>query len=270
MKPPPHHHPVVHVNGNPVEDGRLLVAWDDLTFSRGHGVFETLPVYARRPVALPAHLARLEHSCALMGIHPPGSAMLRSHVDRVLAANPYAHATLRVQITHRGDSVIGVRPAAPRRRHVSVKRLVWPTSPFPPARAKHTSRSGYTLAPGTHGVDEVIRTTSRGRALEGTWSSVFCLRAGRLYTCPDDGRILAGITRAQVIRLAAEHNIPVIQRAPGPPCAGDGWFLTSSLQGVVPVRILDGVEQPSLPPSPVRALRTALDQHTGRPSDVSE
>lgn len=267
MKSSPHHTPLVHVNGTPVENAHLLVAWDDLTFSRGHGVFETLPVFAHRPVALHAHLVRLEHSCTLMGIHPP--AALRRQVEQLLAVNPYPHATLRIQVTHSGQSVIGVRPAGPRRIHASVKRLVWTTPPFPPARAKHTSRAGFTLAPGTHGVDEIIRTTPRGHALEGTWSSVFCLRAGRLRTCPDDGRILAGITRAQVIAIAAELQIPVIQRAPGPPRSGDAWFLTSSLQGVVPMSILDGVQQPPLPPV-VRALRTALDQQTGRPPAVSE
>ncbi|MBO84583.1 MAG: hypothetical protein CL927_04440 [Deltaproteobacteria bacterium] len=259
---------LVSVDGTHHPDGRFPISCDDLGLSRGHGVFETLPVYDSHPSSLDAHLQRLEQSCVLMGIPAPMPAVLRTRIRGLLEASSCSHGVLRIQVTQEGRQILAVRPLGRRLDTLRARRLAWPTPPFPPARAKHTSRAGYTLAPAAHDVDEVIRTTPTGHALEGTWSSVFCFRGGTLYTCPDDGRILPGITRGHVLFLADQMTISVKEEAPGPPEPNDSWFLTSSLQGIVGIHRLDDTDQPPMP-EPIRALRIALDQHTGRPTAPS-
>ena len=254
---------LVSVDGVHHPDGLFPMSWRDSGLARGHGVFETLPVFDGRPVALEEHLQRLHQSCLLMRMPAPDLTAVAARIDTLLSAPLPSRGVLRIQITHGGRQIIGVRPAHPRPDALRAKRIIWPTPPFPPARAKHTSRAGYSLAPSAYNVDEVVRVTPGGLALEGTWSSVFCFRGGTLYTCPDDGRILPGITRSRVLSLARDVPLPVVEQAPGPPQPGDSWFLTSSLQGVVRVGCLDDIAQPPLA-EPVRALRKALDAHTGR------
>jgi branched-subunit amino acid aminotransferase/4-amino-4-deoxychorismate lyase len=82
-----------------------------------------------------------------------------------------------------------------------------------------------------------------GRLLEGSRSNVFVVEAdGRLVTPPDDGRLLAGVTRAAVVRLAGRLGVEVgfeelsVERL---------WravevFATGSLGGIQPVGSCDG------------------------------
>ena len=258
-----HREAVVFVDGRQASNRQAILPWDDPGLTRGLGAFETLPILDGRPLHLEEHLHRLEQSCGLLGLPAPDLHRLAFQTQMAMATGGAPEGVLRIQITAGGRQIIGIRPAGLRRTETTAHRLVWPSPPFPSARAKHTSRAGYSLAPRRHGVDEVIRTTADGHALEGTWSSVFCLRAGSLYTCPDDGRILPGVTRAKVLSIASQQGVPVIEEPPSPPERGDDWFLTSSLHGMVPIHELDG--RRCSPTGPIsRALGAALDRACGR------
>ena len=53
-----------------------------------------------------------------------------------------------------------------------------------------------------------------GDLREGGSTNLFVRRGDVLETCPLDARILPGITRAILLRLAAEEGLEVIERAP--------------------------------------------------------
>jgi len=61
------------------------------------------------------------------------------------------------------------------------------------------------------GFDEALLTDMNGNVAEGPGANVFFEKNGRLYT-PPAGNILPGITRATVIEICAELNIPVEER----------------------------------------------------------
>ncbi|MGI8450003.1 MAG: aminotransferase class IV, partial [Streptosporangiaceae bacterium] len=66
-----------------------------------------------------------------------------------------------------------------------------------------------------------------------------------------DGRLLPGVTRAAMLRIARENGLPVREtplRARRLPDASE-VFVTNSVQGVVPVRSLAGTS-PSAPGRP--------------------
>ncbi len=60
------------------------------------------------------------------------------------------------------------------------------------------------------GYDEAIMLDPEGYVAEGTGENIFIVRRGRLKTTPLTS-ILEGITRASVIQLAGERNIPVVE-----------------------------------------------------------
>ena len=61
------------------------------------------------------------------------------------------------------------------------------------------------------GYDEALLTDMNGFVAEGTGANVFFEKDGKLYT-PSVGNILPGITRATVLSLCDELNIPVEER----------------------------------------------------------
>src|SRR5262249_60472059 len=57
------------------------------------------------------------------------------------------------------------------------------------------------------GAAEAFIVDARGSVLEGTTSNVFFVKGGELVTPPENAGILAGITRAHVLRAADEIGV---------------------------------------------------------------
>jgi len=88
---------------------------------------------------------------------------------------------------------------------------------------------------------EAVYVNRHGFITEGSRSNVFFVRDTRLET-PELSLVLPGITRAKVILLAAERDIPVIEKQislsglPG----YDASFLTGTSPKLLPVAEFDG------------------------------
>ena len=96
------------------------------------------------------------------------------------------------------------------------------------------------LAPGP---DEHLLITDRGgEILETDRASVFAVIGGVLNTPPADGRLLPGVTRAAVLRLARRDGISTAEKPVTWERLLDASevFVTNSVQGVVGVRSLAG------------------------------
>ena len=96
------------------------------------------------------------------------------------------------------------------------------------------------LAPGP---DEHLLITDRGgEILETDRASVFAVIGGVLNTPPADGRLLPGVTRAAVLRLARRDGISTAEKPVTWERLLDASevFVTNSVQGVVGVRFLAG------------------------------
>lgn len=86
--------------------------------------------------------------------------------------------------------------------------------------------------------DEGLFVTGDGHVLEGTTTNVFAVTTHSLVTAKE--RILAGITRAWVLREAAGLGIPIEERPPSVDELREGGFLTGSLTTLAPLRVVDG------------------------------
>jgi len=82
-----------------------------------------------------------------------------------------------------------------------------------------------------------------GAVLEASRASVFVIREEGLVTPPTDGKILPSIARQQAIEVAAGEGIETSeQRLTLDDLRIAEVFLTGSVRGVEPVRLLDGAE----------------------------
>jgi anthranilate synthase/aminodeoxychorismate synthase-like glutamine amidotransferase len=96
------------------------------------------------------------------------------------------------------------------------------------------------LGPG----DQLLIEDGAGDVLETDRANVFAVLDGVLVTPPTDGRLLPGVTRAAVLRLAGEYGLASKEMPVSRPqlLYASEVFVTNSVHGVVPVRSLRGTE----------------------------
>jgi branched-subunit amino acid aminotransferase/4-amino-4-deoxychorismate lyase len=114
--------------------------------------------------------------------------------------------------------------------------------------------------------DQPLLLDADDDVLEAGWANLFLAREEVLVTPALDGRLLPGITREVVIRIAEEVGVEVEQRRIGReelPSAEE-VFLTSSIRGIQPVRSLDRTAVPRGEVAPMLADRLAQRYRTSR------
>jgi len=263
-----------------VDEARVSVM--DRGFLFGDGVYEVLPVYARRPFRLEEHLRRLQQSLDGIRLANP---LRPDEWHRLIAAAieraPQADSALYLQIT---------RGSAPVRNHAfpatvtpTVFLLVEELTPPPTAWA----RDGVSAvsAADIRWLHCQLKTTSllancllRQKAVdagcletllfrdgfltEGAASSIFVVRDGVLLAPMKNHLMLPGITYDIVLELAAANGLPYAVRdihADEVRDADELW-LASSTKEVQPIVVLDGQAIGSGRPGPVFARMHAWYQ----------
>jgi branched-chain amino acid aminotransferase len=92
-----------------------------------------------------------------------------------------------------------------------------------------------------NGYDEAIAIDTLGHVSEGTVANVFLVRKGTLITPDTSTDILEGITRDSILGIAAELDIPVIERTIDRSelyVAGEAMFVGSSAR-ITPITSID-------------------------------
>jgi branched-subunit amino acid aminotransferase/4-amino-4-deoxychorismate lyase len=202
----------------------------------GLAVFETLRVRRGIVVCIDAHLERLRASASVVGASVPAD------VADQLRARAVGDCVLRVTLTAGGRSILMRGPWDPdyAGRPVSLATLVDPPAPGLPGSVKHTNRARWTLAARALGANEVLLVDAERRVLETSNSNIWALIDGTLHTPPADGRILAGITRMQLLAAARRAGMDAREQTWRVDAPVQGLWVSSTLKELAPVRQLDG------------------------------
>jgi branched-subunit amino acid aminotransferase/4-amino-4-deoxychorismate lyase len=204
-------------------------------------LLETLRAEGGRVALLDRHLARLAASAGAFGYaFEPDGVRDRIAAALVGAAPADVH---RVRLTLGPHLDVEVEAA---RLDGFAFRTVW-LCPEPLAEAggplcvhKTTDREHYERpyrAALARGADEAVLVNARGEVVEGTRTSVWVERGGRLLTPPLGAGGLPGVARAVVLETvpaAAEATL-----TPGDLRTADALFLSNAVRGLVRVRLLD-------------------------------
>jgi D-alanine transaminase len=253
---------IVFLNGAfvPAEDARLSIM--DRGFLFSDGIYEVSAVLDGRLVDNDAHLARLDRSLGEIGITSPYShAEWTAFQADLVRRNGLAEGIVYIQVTRgvaeraftfardltptvvmftqvmrligaplaeKGSAVITVPDIRWRRRDIKSVGLL------AQVLAKQQAMEA--------GAAEAFMIED-GFVTEGGSSSVFLITKDRaIVTRPLSNAILSGITRAAVMRLAAEHGLTIEERAftIAEALAGEEVFYTSASSFVIPVVSIDG------------------------------
>ncbi len=256
----------VSIDGQVVDNAEARVSVFDRGFLYGDSVFEVFRTYGGVPFAETEHLDRLARSAERLMIPMPATlGDLSSEVRTTLDAAGEGDWYVRVIIT-RGTGPLTYDPStasAPRRviiaaplslppRHhyergiaVTLLHASRPTDDPRAAGAKASNYLANLLA--VHeakqkGAQEALVLGKSGQILEGASSNLFIIKNGRVRTPEPQPGILVGITRATVLRAAAEEGIPAEEGVilPQDLFSADEAFITSSIREVMPVVAADG------------------------------
>lgn len=223
-----------------------VVHADDEALLRGRAAFETMRVYGGRPFRLDEHLERLAGSASRIGLPPVDVRRVESLSSEAITAGGEPEAVLRLFWTPGregtgnpvGIAIVSGLPDDLDARRAAGVRLVTlslgfdadlrAASPWLLAGVKSTSYA-VNMAAETEahrrGADDAVLLTSDGTVLECPVSNVWWSYGDVLETPTLDLGILAGVTRAEVIRAATELGLHV----------QEGRFQTSRLAGAAEV-----------------------------------
>jgi branched-chain amino acid aminotransferase len=196
---------------------------------------------------LDAHLDRLDESARLVGIPLRlDRARLRAAMREILHGAGYSDAKFRITVPRSAPDRVYLafepyQPVPEPVQRQGAQVLTVPLKRTHPA-AKTTEwmsarRPAYDNLP--PGVYEGILVSEDGKLLEGLSSNFYGVLDGVLYTAGEG--VLAGITRAAVLRCVPDH-LPVVMTAihrDDIPRLSEA-LLTSSGRGVVPITGIDG------------------------------
>lgn len=243
----------VAVSGRGVVDpAEPVLRADDEALLRGRGAFETIRVYDGVPFRLAEHLDRLATSAERLGLPDVNRLELDELARQALEAAAEPDAVLRLFWTPTPTALALVSEIADhydelreRGQRLISLRGVRADEPWLLPGVKSTSYAVNMAAEAEarrRGADDAVFVDHTGLVLEGPTTNVWWRRERTLFTPTLELGILAGVTRAAAIELAAGIGYAVEEGAYqlAELASAEEAFTTSSIREVMPVTELDG------------------------------
>ncbi len=275
---------IAYVNGRYVRHAEAGVSIDDRALLFSDGIYEVVEIFAGALIDEQGHLDRLARSARELRLHlPMGEAALKFVLRQLVARNRVRFGHVYLQVTRgaakrehvfpdegtpatligfaqRHDALAGEAKARKGVAAISLPDIRWKrpdiktTSLLANVLAKQQAREA--------GAYEAWLVDGAGLVTEGASSNAWIVESsGALVTRPADGAILAGITRARLLRLAEAQGLRVVERAftVAETYEAQEAFISGATTLVMPVVALDGRPIGSGVPGPTAlALRAAF------------
>ncbi len=271
--------PLVYLNGamTPLSEAKIPVL--DRGFIFGDGIYEVVPMYARKLFRAKQHLARLFRSLKAVGIANPHSEQeWMALAGKVADAHPADDQLIYIQVTR------GVARRAHAFPQDTTPTVFIMTNPFVPPSAdtvangiacvtmedkrwlrcdiKSVSLLGNVLAAQyavEHDATESIQFRD-GFLTEGSSSNVWVVKGGKMAVPPKNELILEGIRYGLIQELCEAGDIPLEARriTPEEVFTADEVMISSAGREILAVVSLDGKPIGDGVPGPVfRKLHAA-------------
>jgi D-alanine transaminase len=265
----------VFVNGDYLPEAEAKVSVFDRGFLFADGVYEVVSVLGGRLIDFDGHMARLRRSLGELQMEMPltEGELLAMHRELV-ARNAVDEGMVYMQVTRgaadrdfafpppgtpqsvvaftQAGQLIDRASARDGLRVVTVPDIRWGRRDIKTVQLLAPSLA--KMAAKAAGVDDAWMVED-GVVTEGTSNNAYIVAGGAIITRNLSRSILHGITRAAVLRLAAEAQMRIEERpfTVEEAKAADEAFITSASAFVTPVIEIDGVAVGSGAPGPIAA-----------------
>lgn len=254
---------IVYLNGNYLPQEKATISIMDRGFLFGDGVYEVIPVFNGKFFGFDEHIARLEKSLQSIEIKNPHTPPEWKIIFETLLEKNKKTAgnySCYCQVTRGADK---------ERSHLFSNQLT-PTvvafiSPFKSKTAEQMEKgfSAITEEDSRHGncyikavnlLPNILHMQKAhrqeaieailirdGNAMECTSSNLFIVKNNQLITPPLSPKILSGVTRSYIIKLAHQNHIDCVERniTVNELKNADEIFITGSVKEVCPIVMLD-------------------------------
>lgn len=278
---------VANWNGELMPLSEVKVSVLDRAFLFGDSVYEVIRVYSGRLFRPQDHLDRLKDSLASLAIKGVDIDLVRKRIEETLAHSKLTSALAYLQVT-RGEA-----PRAHAFPDQCVPNILIYINPFDDPYAayrsggasaithpdirwgrndiKATSLAANCMAADyakRHGCLEVVFIDSKGFVTEGSHTSLFGIRDGKLLVAPSSKQVLPGITKRQVLELAKNSGIELeeVKIKEDELWTLDEFFLGGTPEEVVPIVKVNDKPIGDGKPGPVvqklhKAFREIIEEH---------
>jgi D-alanine transaminase len=262
---------VVYLNGNylPLADAKVSVL--DRGFIYGDGVYEVVPVYARKPFRMPQHLTRLQNSLDGIRLANPHAQRWDALIAELIARQAFVDQAVYLQVTRgvaKRDHAFphGVAPTVfmmsnplvlPTREQVErgVAVITAQDNRWLRCDLKTTSLVGNVLMRQLAVDHDAVETVMfrDGHLTEASASNVLIVRDGTIIAPPKDNLILPGITYDATLEVAHDAGVALDVRAVthAETLGADEMWLSSSTKEVLAVTRVDDKPFAGGAPGPV-------------------
>jgi D-alanine transaminase len=268
---------IVYLNGDYLPEAEAKVSIFDRGFLMADGVYEVTSVLDGKLIDFPGHCARLARSLGELDMTAPCSddELLAIHRE-LIARNEVTNGMVYLQVTrgNPGDrdfhypdpgtppTLVLFTQSKPKLANNPVARVGMKVISIPDIRwGRRDIKTVQLLYPSMAKmaakkakVDDAWFVED-GVVTEGTSNNAYIVQGNRIITRQLSADILHGITRAAVLRFAAEAQMEVEERpfTIAEAQKADEAFITSASAFVMPVIEVDGTPLGSGKPGPVAA-----------------
>jgi branched-chain amino acid aminotransferase len=212
----------------------------------GAGLFETIRIHEGRALRLEAHLQRLAHGAAFLGLdNPPEAYEVETYLGHRTNVGQLASGVLRLLAVD-GCLMVSLAPWAPLRPAridigTGLRMARWSANPLNRFKTMaYLENLLLTREAEDRALFEVVALNENGRLTDGGRTSLFLVQDGCVLTPAASDGALPGIARGALLEagLAQEAHLGAadLQHA-------EAVFLTNALHGVVPVHGVEGSGQ---------------------------
>ncbi len=254
------------VNGQYLPRENAMVHVEDRGYQFADGIYEVVRFHGRRGLRLDAHLERMQRSCASLRINGcPSVEEWHGILERLVelcelpddensvfslyqqvsrGVNPRNHV---FPATAGAPSLVAYFRPAPR-YSAELRADGVALSSQPDERWERCHIKTVCLLPVVMAKQAAIESGAfeallvrNGKVTEGGATNAYCVRNGEVWTHPEGGHILSGITRAMVLEAAERLGIPVRQQPVTLEefAAAEEAFISSTTLDIMPVTRLD-------------------------------
>lgn len=257
-------------NGEVLPINQAKVPLEDVEYSYGFGVYETVRVSAGRPYFLAEHCQRLIDSAAIIGLEHAFTAELVGQFagDLLAKLNPEA-CNLKILLIGGPTPekaclyMLCLNPLFPDRKLYKTGAHCITANyerPFPHAKTLNMLPSYLAFREAkAAGAYDALLVNRTGCLVEGTRTNFLVLQ-GKTILSPPETDILLGVTRDKVLAVAKQHGFTVMETniKLADLSRYDGAFLTSTSSKIMPLRSIGDHAWPALPPA-IHELITAFN-----------
>ncbi|GEM_PF-113924 len=235
-------------NGQILPINEAVIPIENIEYSYGFGVYETIKVRNGVLYFAKEHVDRLLKSAEIIGlIHPYGKAQIKSYLEDLINKLKTESCNIKMLLIGGREPqlfIIPLAPLFPDRKlysHGAKTITVGYERLFPNAKTLNMlpSYMAYKKAKESDCYDAIC-IDSEGFITEGTRTNFFAIKDSILFS-PPEPKILAGVTRKTVLFVAKKYGFKVQEKDILLAEIGqyDGAFLTSTSTKIIPIRQID-------------------------------